>query len=110
MKLAAAAAEMIGERWKPQPPPAWATCVPSLKHPVLVRGFARRLAAALRLPFVPCVKKVRDNQPQELQQNRYHQCRTLDGAFAIEGKLSHGPVSRRQRRRAALRPCQFEPG
>jgi len=91
-ELVAAMAEMIEQRWRPQPAPAWVTCVPSRNHPALVPDFARRLAARLRLPFVPAVAKQRDNQPQKFQQNRYHQCRNLDGAFAVAAPIPTGPV------------------
>lgn len=37
--------------WNPQSSPTWVTCIPSLRHPDLVPDFARRLAAALGLPF-----------------------------------------------------------
>jgi ATP-dependent DNA helicase RecQ len=91
-ELVEAMAEMIEQRWCPQPAPARVTCVPSRNHPALVLDFARRLAARLRLPFVPAVAKQRDNQPQKFQQNRYHQCRNLDGAFAVAASIPRGPV------------------
>ncbi len=91
-ELVNAMAEMIEQRWCPEPRPTWVTCVPSRNHPALVPNFARRLAARLRLPFVPAVVKHRDNQPQKFQQNRYHQCRNLDGAFAIKASIPDGPV------------------
>jgi ATP-dependent DNA helicase RecQ len=75
--------EMI-HRWQPQPAPRWVTCVPSLRHPSLVPDFAQRLAQRMGLPFVPCVKKVRETKPQKEMQNSFHQVRNLDGAFAIE--------------------------
>jgi ATP-dependent DNA helicase RecQ len=50
------------------------------------------LAVALELPFEPVVTKIKENKPQKLQQNRYHQCRNLDGVFAIRGQLPAGPV------------------
>ena len=83
-ELVSAAAEMIHERWQPEPFPSWVCCVPSLNHPELVRDFARRLADALGLPFVDVVKKVKANEPQKRQQNRFHQCRNLDGVFVID--------------------------
>jgi Predicted amidophosphoribosyltransferases len=64
----------------------------SRNHPTLVPSYAERLAAALGLPFVPIVQKVRDNEQQKGQQNRFHQCRNLDGVFAMEGKPPEGPV------------------
>ena len=91
-ELVEAMAEMIRRRWCPEPPPVWVTCVPSHNHPTLVPDFARRLAARLRLPFVSAVVKQRDNQPQKFQQNRYHQCRNLDGVFAVAAPIPGGPV------------------
>lgn len=91
-ELAAAAAEMVRARWRPSPPPAWVTCVPSKDHPTLVPDFSSRVAAMLGLPFHPVVAKVRSNDPQKMQQNRFHQCRNLDGVFAIEGNVPTGPV------------------
>jgi ATP-dependent DNA helicase RecQ len=91
-ELVEAVAEMVQDRWRPQPSPVWVTCVPSRNHPNLVPEFARRLAARLRLPFVAAVSKVRDNEPQKLQQNRYHQCRNLDGVFAVAPNILPGPV------------------
>ena len=91
-ELVEAMAEMIQQRWRPEPAPTWVTCVPSRNHPTLVSDFARRLAARLRLPFVPVVSKCRDNEPQKFQQNRYHQCHNLDGAFAMANAVPSGPV------------------
>ncbi|MDM1708387.1 RecQ family ATP-dependent DNA helicase [Thiopseudomonas alkaliphila] len=82
-ELVEAMAEMIQQRWQPSPAPQWVCCVPSRNRPELVPDFARRLAARLGLPFVDAVSKVKDNQPQKGQQNRFHQCRNLDGAFAV---------------------------
>lgn len=91
-ELVEAMAEMIQQRWQPDPAPAWVCCVPSRNHPELVPDFARRLAARLALPFVDVVAKVRDNQPQKGQQNRFYQCRNLDGAFAINKPVPFGAV------------------
>ena len=90
--LVDAAAEMIMERWQPDPRPAWVTCVPSNRHPTLVPDLAERLAHALSLPFVSAVAKVQDNAPQKEQENRFHQCHDLDGVFAVEGRVPEGVV------------------
>ena len=92
--LVEATAEMIQDRdrWRPVPPPEWLTCVPSRAHPDLVPDFARRLAARLGLPFVVAIEKVRDNEPQKMQQNRFHQCRNLDGVFQVVENIANGPV------------------
>ena len=90
--LVDAVVEMLNERWRPLPPPLWVTCVPSRNRPDLVPGYARRLANALRLPFEPVVAKNKDNEPQKEQQNGFHQCRNLDGVFAVEEPVPPGPV------------------
>ena len=91
-ELVDAVAEMITERWQPEPYPAWVTCVPSHNSPNLVPSYAHRLASALELPFHPVVTKAISNNPQKTQENRFHQCRNLDGVFAIEGTVPNGPV------------------
>ena len=90
--LIEAVAEMVQDRWQPDPPPEWVTCVPSRTHRTLVPDFAQRLATALRLSFMPVVSKTRHNEPQKAQQNRFHQCRNLDGAFRIDGSVPQGAV------------------
>lgn len=91
-ELVEAMAEMIQQRWQPDPVPTWLCCVPSRNHPDLVPDFARRLATRLELNFVDVVAKVRDNQPQKGQQNRFHQCRNLDGVFSINEPVPSGAV------------------
>ena len=91
-ELVNAVVDMLRDRWQPSPPPTWVTCVPSKNNPDLVPNYARRLADALDLPFTPVVLKVKDNNPQKEQQNRYHQCRNLDKVFAIDGIVPVGPV------------------
>lgn len=90
--LVEAMAEMIQQRWSPEPAPQWVCCVPSRHHPELVADFAQRLAAHLGLPFVDAVSKVKDNQPQKGQQNRFHQCQNLDGVFEITQYYADMPV------------------
>jgi ATP-dependent DNA helicase RecQ len=91
-ELVEAVAAMFEERWQPSPAPTWVTCVPSRRHPELVPDFARRLADRLALPFVEAVTKERDNEPQKLQENSYHQCRNLDGAFGVVDVRRGEPV------------------
>lgn len=91
-ELVVAMAEMIQQRWQPNPAPQWICCVPSRNHVRLVPDFARRLAVCLGLPFFDVVSKIRDNQPQKGQQNRFHQCRNLDGAFEINQPLPNTSV------------------
>ncbi len=83
-KLLEAAAEMVKTRWRPEPFPTWVTYVPSLRTPKLVLDFAQRLANKIGLPFVPCIKKIRETEPQKLMRNSYQQARNLVNAFQVE--------------------------
>ena len=91
-ELVLAVAEMARERWQPDPPVKWVACVPSLRCPALVPDFARRLADKLKLPFCDVIQKVRDCPPQKQQENTFHQCRNLDGAFKVVGRVPASPV------------------
>jgi ATP-dependent DNA helicase RecQ len=91
-ELVDAVVEMIEKRWQPDPAPRWVTCVPSLRHPELVPDLARRVAASMGLPFVAAVRKVRNNEAQKRQENRYHQCANLDGVFEVEPGIPRSPV------------------
>ena len=90
--LIQAAAEMIQERWQPDPRPEWVTCVPSFRNPDFVPDFAQSLAIELGLPFVRAIRKLAENEPQKHQQNRFHQCNNLDGKFEIAAKVPSSPV------------------
>ncbi len=89
-RLVEAAARMIHNRWRPVPGPEWVTCVPSRRNTRLVPDFARRLARRLEIPFVECVRKVRETEPQKTRQNGYQQAQNLAGVFAVKRALVHG--------------------
>ena len=44
------------------------------------------------MPFVDAIHKKIDNEPQKNQQNRFHQCRNLDGVFEVSGGIPDAPV------------------
>ncbi len=91
--LVTATVTMIRQRWQPEPPPSWVTCVPSLNHPTLVPDVARRIAEVMGLPFVPCILKVRNTEPQKEMQNSYQQTHNLEGAFSVAPEqVRPGPV------------------
>ncbi|MEC8057828.1 MAG: ATP-dependent DNA helicase RecG, partial [Pseudomonadota bacterium] len=91
-ELVDAVVDMIAQRWKPSPTPQWVCCVPSLNHKMLVPDFAARLANKLGIPFIDAVSKIKENQPQKFQNNRFHQCKNLDGAFKISSNIPNSPV------------------
>ena len=82
-ELVAASLDLIRNRWPQADAVAWVTCIPSRRHPTLVPEFARRLAAALGVPFLPVIHKSRETEPQKNMENRFHQCHNLDGAFSV---------------------------
>ncbi|MCE2526389.1 MAG: hypothetical protein J4G00_02505 [Actinomycetia bacterium] len=88
----AGAADLIGNRWVPQPFPAWVASVPSLRCPELVQTFAARLAALLDLPYKNVIEKVRDTEPQKSMQNSHQQYRNVRDAFGIHEPVPSGPV------------------
>lgn len=91
-ELVAACVDLI-QKWAPQPPPEWVTCVPSLRHPKLVPSFAKHLAKALGLPFNMVLEKT-DNRPaQKTMANSHKQAANLDGSLAVNvDEIPTGPV------------------
>ncbi len=83
-RLVETAARLIENRWRPSPAPTWVACIPSNRHQTLVPDFARRLGRRLGLPFVECIRKVRDTEPQKTRANSFQQAQNLHGAFAID--------------------------
>jgi len=77
-----ACTELVTE-WAPEPRPEWVTCVPSRRHPKLVPDFARRLAAALHLPFYAVLDKTDDREEQKRMANSIQQARNIDGSLAV---------------------------
>src|SRR4030095_13149548 len=77
------ACSSLVQRWKPQPFPAWVTCVPSLRNPDLVPSFARRLAADLGLPFRAVLVKTDDRPEQKAMANSIQQARNIDGSLSV---------------------------
>jgi ATP-dependent DNA helicase RecQ len=85
--------DLIKNQWKPDPVPAWITCVPSLRKKTLVKNFATELAGLLNIPFVDCIWKIKETDPQKMMKNSFQQVRNLCGAFGIDtGKIREEPV------------------
>ena len=79
--------------WRPDPSPTWVAAIPSLRHPRLVPDFARRLAAALDLPFRDVLQKKGARSEQKAMENSDSQARNVLGTLAVaEGAIRPGPV------------------
>jgi ATP-dependent DNA helicase RecQ len=83
-KLVHAMYDLIVKQWKPDPMPTWVTCVPSLRKKTLVRNFALDVAKELNIPFVECIRKIKETKPQKMMKNSYQQVQNLDGAFELD--------------------------
>ena len=91
-ELVEASAKLIRDRWKPEPLPEWISCVPSKRHPELVSGFARRLAARLGIPFLPVIEKTRETESQKHMENSPRQVHNLLEAFSVNHDILASPV------------------
>jgi ATP-dependent DNA helicase RecQ len=78
--------------WGPEPSPGWVTSVPSHRHPELVADFARRLAAALELPYRSTLESTGVRPEQKTMANSSRQARNVDGALVLRAPVDPGPV------------------
>ena len=69
-QLVVACVELLKD-WCPDPAPTWITCAPSKSRPELVPNFAKRLANELGIPFVNCIMKSKNTEPQKSMQNSF---------------------------------------
>lgn len=91
-ELVRASVHLIRDIWQPDPFPAWVTAIPSTRHPNLVPDFTRRLAASLRIPFYPVIRRIREAPEQKTMQNSAMQARNVINTVRIDQKISHEPV------------------
>jgi ATP-dependent DNA helicase RecQ len=92
-ELVVAAVNLIRERWNPQPALTWLTCISSRRNQILVPDLAQRLADQLHIPFLDCIRKIRETEPQKTRQNSVQQVKNLEGAFEVDANLTRtGPV------------------
>ncbi len=92
-QLVAAAADLVRDRWRPDPTPSWLTIVPSTRHGELLGDLAARLAAALSLPYVPALRKTGERPPQKEMANGVQQAENVAGAIGVKADaVRKGPV------------------
>ncbi|MBN2303298.1 MAG: RecQ family ATP-dependent DNA helicase [Anaerolineae bacterium] len=90
--LVTAAAELLGSYFRTlDTQPTWVTAVPSLRRPMLVPDFARRLAQALGLAYRDAVRNTRRCPEQKTMQNSWQQALNVRDAFEVYG-VSPEPV------------------
>ena len=91
-ELVAASVQLIRD-WNPHPALVWVTCIPSRRHPTLVKDFAGRLAACLGLPFREALNKTDDRPEQKEMANSAQQARNVEDSLAvISVQLVNAPV------------------
>jgi ATP-dependent DNA helicase RecQ len=95
-ELVEAAARLV-RSWAPDPAPTWLTFVPSSSSEDSSSGGAvadvvDRLAAALDLPSVACIRRARPGRPQKEMENSSQQVRNVYGAFEVMSPVPTGPV------------------
>lgn len=91
-KLVEAAADLIENKWRPDPFPQWLAFVPSRRHPELVGTFARQLAEMLGIPCEDVIRKTRETEPQKFMQNTAQQYRNILEVFKVSRRVPAGPV------------------
>lgn len=65
----------------------WVTSIPSLRRPLLVPDFARRLAEALCLPYEEVIEKVQNTRCQKYLNTSFLQHSNADSSFAVKRPL-----------------------
>ena len=81
-ELVDACAALVRE-WSPAPSPMWVTSVPSYRRPELVPRFARRLAAALCLPYREALARTEQRPEQKTMENSDQQARNVVDSLAV---------------------------
>lgn len=90
--LVDAAADLIRQRWKPDPAPEWVTAIPSRRHPRLVYDLGQRVAGALGLPFIAALERTGEHAEQKTMANSNLQARNVKGSLTVVSKPPGGPV------------------
>jgi ATP-dependent DNA helicase RecQ len=91
-ELVEAAVELITDHWGPQPKPEWVTAIPSLRHPDLVPGLAKRIALKLGIPYYQVLLKTKDTVEQKMMENSNQQAQNALDAFSVIEDCPGGPV------------------
>ncbi len=58
-------------------------CIPSLRKKQLVPNMAKNIAEQLKLPFIDCIKKAKENEPQKKMITTFSQKENIDGVFKV---------------------------
>jgi ATP-dependent DNA helicase RecQ len=91
-ELVDAAADLIKYKWEKESEPTWATSVPSLRNPELVKNFTRRLSEKLGIPYIEAIIKNHETSPQKQMENSYQQAKNVEKAFTVQNIKANEPV------------------
>lgn len=91
-ELVRASADLILERWRPDPLPGWVTAIPSRRHPRLVASLAERLAGLMEIRFLPVLVRTEQAAEQKTMANSTTQARNVIGTLTMSGEVPPGPV------------------
>ncbi len=91
-ELVDAAADLIKYKWEKENEPTWATSVPSLRNPDLVKSYTQRLAEKLGIPYIEAIIKNQETSPQKLMENSYQQAKNVEQVFSVQMIRANEPV------------------
>jgi len=91
-ELVDAAADLIKYNWEKEQEPTWATAVPSLSNPKLIKNFTQRLSNKLGIPYIEALIKNKEVNQQKLMENSYQQAKNIEDAFAVQAIREGEPV------------------
>jgi ATP-dependent DNA helicase RecQ len=85
-------AKFIYDHYQELNSPHWLTAVPSLRNPILVPDFTRRVAESLKLPYKQVLFKVQETPEQKYMKNANRQAGNIMNAFNVNNDILSGPV------------------
>ncbi|MGG1676874.1 RecQ family ATP-dependent DNA helicase [Neobacillus sp. NRS-1170] len=90
--LVDATVRFISTKWDMNPQPQWVTSVPSLRNPLLVPSFAKKVAERLELPYLDVIHKIKHTTEQKYMKNSFLQASNVINAFSINQDCPSTPV------------------
>jgi ATP-dependent DNA helicase RecQ len=89
--LVEASADLIADRWAPDPTPTWVTSIPSSTRPALVRDFAVALAGRLGLEYHDALIAEPGHSQKDME-NSVQQLRNVHAKVSVAKAVLARPV------------------